>query len=881
LHLCTIVPIRRLAQGRVLVNSLRAHHPGTDVHVLILDDRTGEITESSQPFRLLRPGDLAFSEGEFENLAMLCEEEQLVEALIPRLLLHLVEAGLAPATYIGHSQLVLGSLTTMDDAVRATGAVVAPRVRWPLPADGRTPSDADALERGLISSSLVGATIEAKEFLSWWADGMVDEARGEAHPDRRLAPMHARALRQALHGTPRIRWLDLAGAYFGTAVDSDPGTSVSFWNLNGRRIARSEDGWAIDGHPLRTFDFEGFSVEKPFLLSLDQGTKPRVLLSEHPGLRDLCADYAARLDAQDVRTWSNRPYGFGVLSDGVPIDHRMRGLYREGLRFDVLNRGLPPNPFVSGDEEDFLAWLNEPVFGGLSRYLSTVYAERTDLQAVFRDPSEPLLLKWAHESGPREERIHPKLLPALDKRDAEQRGQVADRPPDLVSGANVIGFLSAQAGLGVSGRALQQALDRASIPHSLVPLAHPFADERGSRQIRDAPYDVNIVCGTPDLIIAVGRDLGGEILRNRYNVGLFFWEAEQFLPHVAQAFDLTDEVWASSRFIADAVSPIFDGPVQIYPHPFIPPPTPPSLNRAELGLPEGFLFLFVFDYSSSFKRKNPLGAVKAFKTAFEPGEGPILAIKSIVGEHRLVEREQLWFETINRPDIFLLEGTWPEAKKDALMAMAGCYVSLHRSEGLGMTMAESMILGKPVIATGYSGNMEFMSSENSYLVRYGMTKVGPDADPYHPDWEWAEPDIGHAAELMRQVYEDQHESQRRGALGREHLLRRHSVDRAAAFIRQRLDDVRRDRPRSSASRDEPAAEAQHPAIVNQAEQRARELVERGADLSLPSRFGSFGRFIRRIVMLLLRPYDRHQREVQRAILEAAREGAEPRSDTRD
>jgi glycosyltransferase involved in cell wall biosynthesis len=852
-----------------MAESVAAQHPDTELSVLVMDDRWGEVDASSQPFRVLHPRDLNLSPGEFEDLAVLCDQEELREGLIPRLLLHLLERSPDPVTFLADSQWVLAPLTGTEAALREGHAVVVPRLRSPLSADGRTPTDADALERGMLTTSLIAVAEGAKEFLSWWAERTAEEAMGEAHPDRWLGAMEHRAVERALNGMPRARWLDIGARYFNAVVLQEAGVCVSFWNLDGRAVAATDDGWTIDGQPLRTFDFEGYAVDKPHILSLAQGTKPRVLLSEHPGLFALCNEYRARLEDHGVRLFRKKRYGYGVLLDDIRVDSRIRRLYREAIRFDVLSRELPPNPFVSGQEEAFVAWLNEPVFGGLSRYLSTIHSERPDLQIVFPDPAEPLLLQWARDHGRREEKIPAKLLPP-----EESGPQRVERPVDANAperGVNVIGFLSAQAGLGVSGRALEQVLDRAGVPHGLVSLAHPFADERGSGPNAEALYDINIVCGTPDLMVAVARDLGSEILRDRYNIGLFFWEADQFRPHVARSFRLTNEVWASSWFIADAVKRVFDGPIHIFPHPFAPPRIPTSVTRAELGLPEGFLFLFVFDYSSSFKRKNPLGLVKAFKSAFEPGEGPGLAIKSIVGEHRLSEREQLWFEAVDRPDIILLEGTWPEERKNALMAMADCYVSLHRSEGLGMTMAEAMLLGKPVIATAYSGNVDFMDEYNSFPVRHRMTRVGPDAEPYDPEWFWAEPDVDHAAKLMRWVYQNQEEARNRGARAREDLLWKRSVEQAAAFVRERLEEIRRERELPGRrTQHEPVTEAHEFSGEQHAVRRARELIERGPDRSSPSRYGAFGRLARGIVSYLLRPYDRHQQEVQRAVLDAIR-----------
>jgi glycosyltransferase involved in cell wall biosynthesis len=123
------------------------------------------------------------------------------------------------------------------------------------------------------------------------------------------------------------------------------------------------------------------------------------------------------------------------------------------------------------------------------------------------------------------------------------------------------------------------------------------------------------------------------------------------------------------------------------------------------------------------------------------------------------------------------------------MATCDCYVSLHRSEGLGFTIAEAMSYGKPVIATGYSGNLTFMHEENSYLVPYVLTNVPPECDPYPAGALWAEPDLDRAAGFMRHVYENQDEARRRGQLARHDIVTHHSPDRTGEFITSRFAEI--------------------------------------------------------------------------------------------
>ncbi|MBW3653001.1 MAG: tRNA glutamyl-Q(34) synthetase GluQRS, partial [Actinobacteria bacterium] len=187
---------------------------------------------------------------------------------------------------------------------------------------------------------------------------------------------------------------------------------------------------------------------------------------------------------------------------------------------------------------------------------------------------------------------------------------------------------------------------------------------------------------------------------------------------------------------------------------------------------------------STLQRKNPLGLLEAFKRAFAPGEGPHLLLKSFNGDYKPERLVQLREAAGDRPDVHVVDQFVPEAERAALMAACDCYVSLHRSEGFGLTLGEAMALGKPVIGTGYSSNLDFMSSENSYLVRYEMTDVGPEGENYPAEGRWAEPDLDHAAQLMREVWEDREGAARpRRLAGRSHP-RRPRGDRAARGSRR-------------------------------------------------------------------------------------------------
>jgi len=253
-----------------------------------------------------------------------------------------------------------------------------------------------------------------------------------------------------------------------------------------------------------------------------------------------------------------------------------------------------------------------------------------------------------------------------------------------------------------------------------------------------------------------------------------------------------DEVWVCSEFNAKALRRHTDKPVTIVPHPAH-APRPSTWLPREIADEEVFTFLFVFDQFSVQERKNPVGLIEAFERAFPtPGEAR-LVIKSINGDKRPVAQEQLRYVANRRPDIRLIERYLLREELDGLMWNADCYVSLHRSEGFGQTLAEMMAIGKPVIATNWSGNLAFMTEENSLLVGHNKVMVGEGHEPYPPASRWAAPKIDQAAEQMRRVFDDVDLRERLGRAAERTIAEKQSTMALADVARQRLDEIRQQR----------------------------------------------------------------------------------------
>ena len=359
-----------------------------------------------------------------------------------------------------------------------------------------------------------------------------------------------------------------------------------------------------------------------------------------------------------------------------------------------------------------------------------------------------------------------------------------------LSGVNLVGHLESETGLGEAGRMVMSGLDACDVP--LIPVDRPLAVHRKrSVQLdsRAACFPINLLCLNPPELVQFEEQAEPEFFRDRYSIGFWWWCAGPIPEGWRVGFTMLDEVWVGTEWVRRPVAAVSPVPVTTVKLP-VRIPAASSRPRGALDLPEGFLFLSMFDYESSPGRKNPLGVVKAFRAAFSPGSGAALVIKSINGERHPAPRARLEEAVRGHPDVHVIDGFLPLEHKDALLSSCDCYVGLHRAEGFGLPIAEAMSLDKPAIATRYSGNLEFMTEENSYLADHSMTRVGDEGSSiYPPDAEWAEPDLAHAARLMRHVFENREEAGRRGRRGGEEVRRNHSTEAAGRSMRRRLEQL--------------------------------------------------------------------------------------------
>ena len=328
-------------------------------------------------------------------------------------------------------------------------------------------------------------------------------------------------------------------------------------------------------------------------------------------------------------------------------------------------------------------------------------------------------------------------------------------------GVLLVGYPRGEFGIGSLLRLSALALKEAEIPFGVFDF-NPSSqasqnDHRLDERLTHLPeYSVNIFCIGADQLPLLKKILGKQFFQGRYNILYGAWELSRLPKRWVVCLEGMNEIWAMSSFMGQMFRRSTSLPVYDLQLPVVLDQLE-TWSRTRFQIPENsFVFLFMFDFDSHVARKNPEAVIAAFKLAFPVSSNipATLVIKSINSERH----EKEWSCLKNKMDgdsrILQIHEVLPHSENTALMQCCDCYVSLHRSEGFGLTLAESMLMGKPVITTGYSGNMDFTNPETALLVDYKLVQVQPGDYPFSRGEMWAEPNIQQACEYMRELVED-------------------------------------------------------------------------------------------------------------------------------
>lgn len=361
-------------------------------------------------------------------------------------------------------------------------------------------------------------------------------------------------------------------------------------------------------------------------------------------------------------------------------------------------------------------------------------------------------------------------------------------------GLNVTGWFRADLGLGESARCMARAAEAAHLPLALVdlklPCKNPLSDDTFAARLQpDHPHPVNVIHIDPPGLRDLDHHHGPGFRRGKYNIGYWAWELPEFPDAWIDCADYCDEVWAPSRFAAEAIAQKVPVPVLTMPH-AIAFARPDGDYRPKFGLPrDQYLFLFLYDLNSYSERKNPAAVLEAFRRSGLAGHGAALVIKVHNVPGNPADFERLRADAAALPGTVLITQTLTRREVYELEAACDCFVSLHRSEGFGLAVAECMYLGKPVIATDWSGTAEFLHAGNGCPVRCTPVTLDRNHGPYAKGQTWAEPDLAHAAEWMRRLQRDRALGQQLGTAARASIERDFSPGIVGLRYRRRLEAI--------------------------------------------------------------------------------------------
>jgi glycosyltransferase involved in cell wall biosynthesis len=851
--ICTIVSRNYLSLARLCCHTFLAQHPGARAFVLLVDALDG-LDLAQEPFECLAASALGIPE--FDDFAFKYGIVELNTAVKPYVLEYLFEQrDVANVFYVDPDIQVFSPLHEARALLERGQVVLTPHILAPYPQDGRRPNEVDLLLSGAYNLGFLGLrrTPETRALLQWQQQRLYDgcfsdTARGLftdqkwmdlvpclypgvsvlRHPGYNVAYWNLHERRDVRRGADGVRvngwplrffhfsgfdrrrpqrvskhqdrfrmadlpagvralFADYAGALDAFGWETTQGLPYAYGRFdNGARIPdfarrlyhRQGAGRLRFGNPFHTAGPDSFYAW------LTRPAQPDGLLS--PLLLEMRAVRADLVQAfPDPEGASLSAYLAWIVQNGCAdfgLDASYQRLFEEAracaqARLEQAPPAAPGPVPPAGADLPARGWKQS-----LRRLLGA-----RAYHAVRRRVWDAYAWLGAHLG------IGPAAAPPQSAvPGAPVAVTIVSPPPRRPFGVNLFGYLDTESGVGEVARGLALMLEAAGVPHARINIEQQWL-RRGDTKLRgfsrEQPYAIDLLAVNADQTAAVMAQHGLRRGDGRARIGYWFWELATF-PHAAfaPALALVDELWVASDFCRDALAAGTDVPVvKIVPALGVAPARRHS--RADFGLHDEFVFLFVFDAASVVKRKNPGGVVAAFRRAFTADEPVRLILKTVNAS----ARQRAAFERLAGPArVQVWDGYWPHGQVLDLVSACDAYVSLHRSEGLGLTLLDALMLDKPVVATRYSGVTEFFDGPGTYPVEHALVPLRRAYGPYPVGALWAQPDLAHAAQRLREVYETWSDPARRPAAGHGAAQRaRYSVESTRAALVARLESLRR------------------------------------------------------------------------------------------
>jgi glycosyltransferase involved in cell wall biosynthesis len=746
LAIFTICSNNYMPMAKVLISAAQTHHPEASLYLCLADTVLDEPGFYPDGCTIISADKLGIPD--FVCFAFRYDVMEFNTALKPFMIRKLLSFGHEAVLYFDPDIQIFRPLTSVIDKLAAGASfVLTPHICQP--SEGVAfPDDIGFMQSGIYNLGFlgVGAQVETDRLLRWWS--------------RRLE--HQCINDQASGIFVDQKFMDLIPAFASKAIIlRDVTMNVAYWNLSQRQLTLDDAStWLIDGAPLGFFHFSGFDPRN--LARLSKHTTGCSGAEIDATLQKLMDQYAALLLANGHGKIPAGIYAYGRFQSGTKIPDFVRRLFRD------------EHPQWAGDPfENFEEYLDfpliEPWRGTAGKFVTRLMGHVHTLHPWLRqtyDPADSLAaqkyvnwLAWHGDSVVEDARL---LELALERvgNDARPSRPLPSRNNPADADVDVIGYLNLATGVGEAGRLTLRASVRTGLTVRCLEtsLNSPASRIDGGFEellVQDSSAPVQIFVINSDQIALVIGHLKDRLRDDAYRILVPFWELSSLPDAWLEAYRHVDEVWAPTRFIQRALLAKVDKPIVRMPL-MLDFEAPPPMARSHFNLPKDkFLFFFAFDYLSYVERKNPRKVIEAFKLAFRRvgGTDPATLVLKTLNADKVPASSQTLREMIeDDPDIILIERMLSREETLALISACDAVVSLHRSEGLGLLVAEAMVLGKPVISTDYSATTELITPRTGYPVDYTLISVKEGDYPFAESQVWADADVDHAAWQMRQVF---------------------------------------------------------------------------------------------------------------------------------
>ncbi len=813
----TIVSNNYLHFARTLLQSVARHHPQARRYCVIVDVDLEPAAALHDEFQLLSIGELDLPDGDdflFQYTVL-----ELNTAVKPWALQHLLKAGHDRVIYIDPDIQLYRPMDEVTGLLASESAqiVLTPHLLAPIEDDAH-PGELDIRRAGTYNLGFcaVRNTPDTLRFLVWWQGKLrrdcvvahdrgvfVDQSWVDLVPGLfdRVAILRHPGYNVAYWNLAQRQFSGQPGDFPGYRVNGQPLVFFHFSGLNPLspgKLSKHQSRYTLESTPVQVQSLVADYCERVIGNGIDAyGKLPygfgcfqdgsaitdaqRARFRTGASLRRQSAgkpfarpelfksgQYSAVQAATTSQAASDLPFSLG--------GRRLQRIYRELL-------GRAP------DDQAIAARLN--ACASSPGALKTLLSVGLSTEARSRPGWLHRLISLAAEVGltPRWMKEHvltpllrwlpqPSMPEPLTDASPPSSGaapggrlqRLAGMPaPDaaFAPGINIVGYVRAELGLGEAVRSLARACHADTIPFSLTDVGYQSQNLQRDTSIEhmataerfaiDLLYvNADQTPATVAQLHASGRSPG------RYTIGFWHWEQPELPQQLLGAFAHVDEVWVPSTFVRDAVAAVSPVPVYQLPHAVEFEPGPQA-SRAAFALPDNrMLILVMYDFHSYQYRKNPQAAIAAFRQAARQYPEMGLVIKTINGQHHAQALAELRASVADLPHVYFIDEFLTRQQTWDLQSCCDVLLSLHRAEGFGLAPAEMMRLGKPVVATGWSANMDFMTPENSMPVRYRLQPLAEDVGAYKAGPLWAEADIDHAAACLVQLATDPALAQRLG-----------------------------------------------------------------------------------------------------------------------